>query len=154
MGFNKFLKNLIREGIIGHELRHVFGAADFMTNGLARKFYDNTITFMNNNTKNIGILLNTAGNTLLKDSIRNGLSSISDEAIKWLPNSKLKSTLKKINNVAQGRLEDYKKIKQMPKFEDINEAMKYRNDRINGIGATAAKEKLGKRQRNRMAGYQ
>ena len=42
----------------------------------------------------------------------------------------------------------------MPKFEDINEAMKYRNDRINGIGATAAKEKLGKRQRNRMAGYQ
>ena len=97
-----FLKSLVKKGI-GLAGKHLMNTANNMTGGLAGKILDKGVSIANKHSGLIGKTLNTIGKNIFSDETRNKMSNIADKALKYIPSGKIKDTLTKINDAAQGR---------------------------------------------------
>ena len=78
-------------------------AANAYTGGLAGKIFDSGVEHLNKHSGLIGKALNTIGKSVFSDETRNKISSLADKALNYIPDGKIKDTLSKINDSAQGR---------------------------------------------------
>ena len=99
MGF----KNWIRQGI-GLAGKHLMNYANSATGGIAGKIFDSGVEHLNKHSGLIGKGLNMVGKKLLSDENRNKLTNFVDKALDYIPQGKVKDTLTKINDAAQGKL--------------------------------------------------
>ena len=97
-----FLRSLVKKGI-GLAGKHLMNTANNMTGGLAGKILDKGVSIANKHSGLIGKTLNTIGKNIFSDETRNKMSNIADKALKYIPGGKIKDTLTKINDAAQGR---------------------------------------------------
>ena len=119
MGFFK----LLVKGALAHGADALMNVANTATGGLAGKVSNTIISGAKNNAGLIGKVAGGIGKHVLSKSTRNKLSNIADKAIKYIPNGEVRTALTKINNVAQGRNENYKvksKIKNMKSNDGAN----------------------------------
>lgn len=98
MGF----KSWIRKGI-GLAGKHAMNFLNGATGGLAGTIVDKVTDVMNNNGGIIGKVAGKLGRKFLSQKTRDRLSKFADKALDYLPDSKIKSALTKINDAAQGK---------------------------------------------------
>ena len=97
-----FLKSWIKQGV-GLAGKHLLNTANAYTGGLAGKIGSDALNYANKNSGLIGKALSTIGKSVFNDEARNKMSSLADKALKYIPDGKIKDTLTKINDSAQGR---------------------------------------------------
>lgn len=97
-----FMKHFIRDGI-GIAGKTLMNAADVYSGGLASKLTDKGLNAIQKNSGIIGKVAGSIGRSVLSDSIRNKMSNAANQAIKYLPNGKVKDTLKSLNDSAQNK---------------------------------------------------
>lgn len=107
-------KRLIKTGI-GLAGKHLMATADAATGGLASKVANTAIEGVNKHAGMIGKVAQGLGQKFLSDKTREKISNFADKAIKYIPKGNVRTALQKVNNVAQGRNEDYKIKTQMNK---------------------------------------
>ena len=98
MGFKSWVKQGI--GLVG---KHLMNAANAYTGGLAGKLINTGVDQADKHAGVIGNGLKWIGNKVLSDDSRQKLSNIVDKALDYIPDGKVKNTLSKINDAAQGR---------------------------------------------------
>ena len=98
MGFKSWVKQGI--GLVG---KHLMNAANAYTGCLAGKIINKGVEQADKNAGLIGSGLRWIGNKILNDDHRQKLRNFVDKALDYIPDSKLKNTLSKINDAAQGR---------------------------------------------------
>ena len=101
-----FFKKLIK-GAVGAAGKHLMGMANAATGGIAGKLVDTVVQGANKHAGIIGKVARGIGRAVLSDETRNKLSNFADSALKYIPGGAVKTALKKINNAAQGRDENY-----------------------------------------------
>lgn len=104
-----FFKNFVRQGL-GLAGKHLMNAANAATGGLAGKLVNGAIDGATKNAGVIGKVASQLGKRFLSDKTRNWLSKTADKALDYLPDGNVKTALSKINNAAQGRADDSKRI--------------------------------------------
>lgn len=98
------LRKLIKSGI-GHVGNYIGNMANAATGGSAGLLGKWVLDKAHSNAGKIGKIAKSFGQAVLSKETRNKLSKGADEIISYLPGGKIKETLKKINNSAQGRNE-------------------------------------------------
>ena len=98
MGFKSWIKQGI--GLAG---KHLMNAANAYTGGLAGKIFNKGLEHVDKQSGVIGSGLKWIGNKILSDENRQKLSNIADKVLDYIPDGKVKNTLSKINDAAQGR---------------------------------------------------
>lgn len=78
-------------------------AADVYSGGLASKLTDKGLNAIQKNSGIIGKVAGGIGRSVLSDSFRDKMSNAANQAIKYLPNGKVKDTLKSLNDSAQNK---------------------------------------------------
>ena len=101
-----FLKKFIKTGI-GLAGKHLMNFSNGVSGGLAGKVVDNAIDGVNKHAGVIGKVAQGIGRKLLSDKTRANISNLADTAIKYIPKGNVRTALEKVNNVAQGRNENY-----------------------------------------------
>ena len=94
------MKSFIRDGI-GIAGKALMTAADSASGGLASKVMNRGLDIATKNSGVIGKVAGGIGRNFLSDTIRSRMASIADNTIDYLPSSKLKSTLKSLNDATQ-----------------------------------------------------
>lgn len=97
-----FMKHFIRDGI-GIAGKTLMNAADVYSGGLASKLTDKGLNAIQKNSGIIGKVAGGIGRFVLSDSFRDKMSNAANQAIKYLPNGKVKDTLKSLNDSAQNK---------------------------------------------------
>ena len=92
---------------VGTAGKHLMGMADSVTGGLASKLTNTVVQGANKHAGVIGKVMGGIGRAVLSDNTREKLSNYADSALKYIPGGAVKTALKKINNAAQGRDENY-----------------------------------------------
>ena len=118
-----FWKRKLIKGNIGLVSKYLVKAADAFTGGLASNAVNATIKGLNEHAGLIGDLLQKFGTKKFTPNTRNKLSNFVDKALLYIPKSDVRTALEKINNVAQGRPEDFNiktKFKKKPKLSLSN----------------------------------
>ena len=92
------LLNLVRRGV-GLAGKLLGDVANHVTGGLAGKV-GNTIA---ENSGLIGKIAGTVGRAVVPSKVRNALSTVADAALEIIPEGKVKTALKKMNDAAQSR---------------------------------------------------
>lgn len=100
-----FLKSIIKKGI-GIAGKTVGNYLNSVTGGLAGKVGD----LIHKNAGLLGKVAGGLGRSILSDNARNFLSKAADKALEYIPSGKVKDTLSKMNDAAQGRTSQTKKI--------------------------------------------
>lgn len=79
------------------------GALNAATGGTAGVLGNKVLSAAHKHSGVLGKVIGGVGRAILNDNTRNALSSAADTALKFIPGGKVKDTLSRINNVAQGR---------------------------------------------------
>ena len=114
-----FWKRKLIKGNIGLVSKYLMKAANAFTGGLAGDAVNATIKGLNEHAGLIGKILQEFGTQKFTSNTRNKLSNFVDKALLYIPKSDVRTALEKINNVAQGRPEEYNiktKFKKKPKL--------------------------------------
>ena len=113
-----FLKSWFKKGV-GLVGKHLMDTANSFTGGLAGKILDKGVSIANKHSGLIGKTLNAIGKDVFSDETRKKMSNFADKALKYIPDGKIKDTLSKINDAAQGR-QNVKPINNTQTNKQIN----------------------------------
>ena len=110
MGFTDWIKQGV--GLAG---KHLINSVNSASGGLIGKLVNDGLDYANKNAGIIGKGLRIMGKNYLSDGVRNTLSNLADKALEHIPDSNIKKTLTKLNNISQGRNQKYKMTKKRNK---------------------------------------